>query len=153
MTTKHSSASRSTPGSGFQRGIITTFTGVLILVLLTLMMFFAMRVGVFGQRNSGNEMRQKLAFHVAESAIAHAKEFFRANSLVAASPETGIVGTNGWLSSATGALRWQKCSDAGLNLATGSGSHPCFGEPPSNPVLLLVQWFDQCAGRQQRLAQ
>jgi len=114
---------------GIQRGVITTFTGVLILLLLTLMMFFAMRVGVFDQRNSANEMRQKLAFHVAESAISHAKEYFRANSLIAASPETDIMGTNGWLSSAPGALRWRKCSEAGLDLATGSGTHPCFGEP------------------------
>ena len=117
------------PQITLQRGIITTFTGVLILLLLTLMMFFALRVGVFDQRNSSNELRQKLAFHVAESAISHAKEYFRANSLLAASNETGIMGSNGWLSTATGALRWQKCSAAGLNLANGSGSHPCFGEP------------------------
>ena len=41
---------QSTPGSRYQAGVMTTFTGVLILVLLTLMMFFAMRVGVFEQR-------------------------------------------------------------------------------------------------------
>jgi Tfp pilus assembly protein PilX len=66
------------PGSRYQAGVMTTFTGVLILVLLTLMMFFAIRVGVFEQRVSSNEMRQKLAFHAAESGIHHAKEFFRA---------------------------------------------------------------------------
>jgi len=119
----------SKPVTARQLGIITTFTGVLILLLLTLMMFFALRVGVFDQRNSSNEMRQKLAFHAAESAIANAKEFFRANSTVATSLEPSIVGTSGWLSSAPGALRWQKCSAAGLNLATGNGPHPCFGEP------------------------
>jgi hypothetical protein len=84
-------------------------------------------------------MRQKLAFHAAESAIAHAKEFFRANSLVAASLEPSITGTSGWLSSAAGALRWQKCSEAGLNLATGSGTHPCFGEP--NPDRRAVSYY------------
>jgi Tfp pilus assembly protein PilX len=75
-----------TPGARLQRGIVTTFSGVLILFLLTIMMFFAVRVGVFDQRNSSNDMRQKLAFHTAESGIHHAKEFFRANSIIASSP-------------------------------------------------------------------
>ena len=126
------SAGRRGRGSRYQSGIVTTFTGVLILVLLTLMMFFAIRVGVFDQRNSSGDMRQKLAFHAAESGIHQAKEFFRANSIIAASPVTDILpnGTDGWMSSATGALRWQKCSEvSGINLATGHGSHPCFGEP------------------------
>jgi len=139
MTIKFQRTGGSHPAAEFQRGIITTFTGVLILLLLTLMMFFALRVGVFDQRNSANEMRQKLAFHAAESAIAHAKEFFRANSLVAASLEPSIMGTSGWLSTAPGALRWQKCSEAGLNLATGSGTHPCFGEP--NPDRRAVSYY------------
>lgn len=128
--TYHRLSSRFTaPGSRRQNGIVTTFTGVLILVLLTLMMFFAMRVGVFDQRNSSNDLRQKLAFHTAESGIQHAKEFFRANSIIAASATENILpdGTDGWLSTAFGAARWQKCSEAGLDLAA-SGTHPCFGE-------------------------
>lgn len=114
----------------YQSGIITTFTGVLILVLLTLMMFFAVRVGVFEQRVSSNDMRQKLAFHAAESGIHHAKEFFRANSILAASYTEDLLpssGTDGWLAS-TSEKRWQKCSEAGLDLVNGSGTHPCFGE-------------------------
>ena len=55
------------PRSRYQAGVLTTFTGVLILVLLTLMMFFAMRVGVFEQRVSSSEMRQKLAFDLADN--------------------------------------------------------------------------------------
>jgi len=43
-----------------QRGMLTTFTGVMILVLLTLMMFFAIRVGVFEQRVSANDSRQPI---------------------------------------------------------------------------------------------
>jgi len=130
---------RTGPGVTIQRGIITTFTGVLILLLLTIMMFFAMRVGVFDQRSSSNDMRQKLAFHTAESGIHHAKEFFRANSIIVSSPVEDILpnGTDGWMSSAAGAARWQKCSDAGLDLANGSGTHPCFGEsvPARRPTL------------------
>lgn len=125
-----------------QRGFITTFTGVLILLMLTLMVFFAMRVGVFDQRNSANDMRQKLAFHTAESGIHHAKEFFRANSIIAASPVEDLLpnGTDGWLSGVVGATRWLPCSGAGIaNLtnAAATGTHPCFGEtdPSLRPQL------------------
>jgi hypothetical protein len=140
------STSQTTPAARLQRGIVTTFTGVLILLLLTMMMFFAMRVGVFDQRSSANDMRQKLAFHTAESGLHHAKEFFRANSVIASSPVENILpnGTDGWLSTAAGAARWQKCSEAGLNLATGSGTHPCFGEsvPARRPSLYYYSFDD-----------
>lgn len=121
---------RRAPVARYQAGVITTFTGVLILVLLTLMMFFAIRVGVFEQRVSSNEMRQKLAFHAAESGIHHAKEFLRANSVLIASSAVDLLpnGSDGWLAD-TSEKRWQKCSEvSGLNLASGKGTHPCFGE-------------------------
>jgi parallel beta-helix repeat protein len=112
-----------------QRGMLTTFTGVMILVLLTLMMFFAIRVGVFEQRVSANDSRQKLAFHTAESGISHAKEFFLANSIFLASEKVDLLAnlSDGWLAD-TGEKRWLKCSEAGLDLASGHGIHPCFGE-------------------------
>lgn len=105
----------------FQSGVMTTFTGVLILVMLTLMVFFAMRVGVFEQRVSANEMRQKLAFHAAESGIHHAKEYVRANAAL-------VTSSDGWLNAGTG--RWRLCSDApGISLSNGqTGDHPCFVE-------------------------
>jgi hypothetical protein len=111
--------------------MVTTFTGILILLLLTLMMFFAIRVGVFEQRVSANEMRQKQAFHAAESGLGHAKEFFRNNSALIASSTESLLpdGTNGWLYDDNNTKRWHKCSEVvGLDLANGSGSHPCFGE-------------------------
>jgi len=110
-----------------QRGVLTTFTGVMILVLLTLMMFFAIRVGVFEQRVSANDSRQKLAFHTAESGINHAKEFFLANSVLIASDEEDFLanGSDGWLAD-TAEKRWLKCSD--VDLTAGHGSHPCYGE-------------------------
>lgn len=116
-------------GSRYQAGMVTTFTGIMILVLLTLMVFFAMRVGVFEQRVSSNEMRQKLAFHAAESGIHHAKEYLRANSILVASytPDKLPNNTHGWLAE-TSEKRWLKCSEAGLDLDYGSGTHPCFGE-------------------------
>ena len=117
------------PLSYRQRGVMTTFTGVMILVLLTLMMFFAMRVGVFEQRVSANESRQKLAFHAAESGIETAKEFFLANTILITSDVEDLLpnGSDGWLAD-TGEKRWLKCSEAGLDLVNGSGTHPCFGE-------------------------
>jgi len=114
----------------YQAGVITTFTGVLILVLLTLMMFFAIRVGVFEQRVSSNEMRQKLAFHAAESGIHHAKEYLRKHSVLVASEVENLLpnGTDGWRAE-TSEKRWLKCSEAsGLDLVNGSGNHPCYGE-------------------------
>lgn len=109
-----------------QAGMITTFTGVLILVLLTLMMFFAVRVGVFDQRVSSNDLRQKRAFHTAESGIQHAKEYLNGNLVRVASSRPLIAGSAGWL--APGSERWQKCSDVNLDSLTDK-SHPCFGEP------------------------
>ena len=114
------------PG-GRQRGFLTVFTGVLILVMLTLMMIYAIRVGVAEQRMSANEVRQKLALHAAEAGIQHAKEFFIANSALVASDRIDKLpdGTDGWL--APGAERWLPCS--GVDLSAGHGTHPCFAEP------------------------
>ena len=118
--------------TAYQSGVLTTFTGVMILVLLTLMMFFAIRVGVFEQRVSANEMRQKDAFHAAEAGINQAKEFFRANGVLVASSNIDLVSTeDGWLAG-TSERRWQSCATWAAanskNLMTDSGSHPCFGE-------------------------
>ena len=114
-----------------QRGLMTVFSAVMILVLMTLMMFFAMRVGGFEQRVSSADALQKQAFHTAEAGIHHAKEYLLAHSLLIAKSDVTSTGKVGWL--ATGLERWQPCSGAGLNLTSGQGDHPCFGEP--NPDL------------------
>lgn len=118
--------------AAYQSGVVTTFTGVMILVLLTLMMFFAVRVGVFEQRVSANEMRQKAAFHAAESGINHAKEFFRANSVLVASSTVDLLpnGDDGWLA---GTPRWVRCDsvfdeDSVLGNRDWKSDHPCAGE-------------------------
>lgn len=107
---------------GNQKGALTMFSAVLILILLTEMIIYAVQVGVFEQRKSGNEMRQKEAFHVADSAIEFGKQFMRRNISNASSSEAG-----GWLEA--GAGRWEKCSEAGLTAA--QGEHPCYAEPSS----------------------
>lgn len=134
--------STTTFSSDRQKGVVTTFTGVMILVLLTLMMFFAMRVGVLDQRVSANENRQKIAFHSAESGLQHAKEYFKANAVIAASPETGLLsdGTDGWLAEG----RWQPCSGADLSDPT----HPCLAEPDNtlHDNLYYWSWADANTG-------
>ncbi len=110
-----------------QRGVVTVFTGVVILFLLTQMMIFAWRAGTFEQRTSANEVRHKLSLHVAESGIQLAKEYFLANSALASSDIVDQLpdGTDGWL--AVGAERWAECSN--VDLSAGSGTHPCYAEP------------------------
>jgi hypothetical protein len=126
----------------YQVGMVTTFTGVMILVLLTLMMFFAIRVGVFEQRVSSNEMRQKLAFHAAESGINHAKEILEANSALVASMEQLDSGAYGWLRNDEYG-RWKSCAQWAINdsnvgslanlenpgnsVPDDTKTHPCFG--------------------------
>ena len=67
------------------------FSAVLILILLTEMIIYAVQVGVFEQRKSGNEMRQKIAFHTADSGLQQAKEFLRANSIFISSNEDELL--------------------------------------------------------------
>jgi hypothetical protein len=86
------------------------FSAVLILILLTEMIIYAVQVGVFEQRKSSNELIQKEAFHVADAAIQQAKQFFAAN--------TSRVTSQQWLDS-----RWTECPDL------PPANHPCAAEP------------------------
>lgn len=113
---------------GKQKGAYTMFSAVLILILLTEMIIYAVQTGVFEQRKSANEMRQKEAFHIADSAIEFGKEFLLANSIFVPSAVDDLLpdGTDGWLSASD--LRWLECSTADLsNIA-----HPCYAEPADN---------------------
>jgi len=108
-------------------------------------MFFAVRVGVFEQRVSTNEVRQKLAFHTAESGIQHAKEFFLANGPLLVSDQVDVLtsGADGWLAGPPDE-RWQQCSPDDLDPETGRGKeHPCFGEAnPAQRLETYYYWFD-----------
>lgn len=105
-----------------QKGAFTMFTAVLILILLTELIIYAVHVGIFEQRKSSNEMRQKEAFHLADSSIEFAKEFMLANK-----DNIPSYDANGWLNTAS--PRWQSCADAA---PTCPGTHPCCGEPADN---------------------
>jgi hypothetical protein len=96
---------------------MTMFSAVLILVLLTELVLYATQVGVFEQRKSANDVRQKQAFHAAEAGLQYAKEFFLANVQWLSYPDAG-----GWLDGDT--QRWQLCT----NTDFVNPNHPCSGE-------------------------
>ena len=116
--------SRFRPGARkYQAGAITLFSAVLIMILLTEMIIYAVQTGVFEQRKSGNEMRNKLAFHAADAGIQQAKQFMQANAKQVSSDSASVGGRSGWLSG--GGIRWQPCSA----ISASDPTHPCFGEP------------------------
>jgi Tfp pilus assembly protein PilX len=110
-----------------QTGGMTIFTAILVLIVLTLMIFYAARVGRFEQSISANEVRQKSAFHAAEEAVEQGLEYVKANSSLMLSNAVGghpdgSGGTrDGW---AVG--KWTLCTTANI----ASLSHPCGGQLP-----------------------
>ncbi len=110
---------------GHQKGAVTMFSAVLILILLTEMLIYAVQVGTFEQRKSGNEMRQKQAFHAAETGIQQAHAYVLTHAM-----DLTYSGTDGWLSddyvTAGGSGRWVECAGA---YSTTDKTHPCYGEP------------------------
>ena len=111
---------------------MTMFSAVLILVLLTELVLYATQVGVFEQRKSANDVRQKQAFHAAEAGLQNAKEYFLANAQLLSYPEAG-----GWLHADT--QRWQLCGDADFD----NPNHPCSGEGFPRDA---AQWADIAGG-------
>ena len=86
-----------------QRGVSTLLIAMLMLVILTIVTIFSVRVGLGEQRISGNEYRQKMAFQVAESGLSQSIEYLKANT----DKLTSAV-TSGWLFD--GDPYWQPCS-------------------------------------------
>jgi Tfp pilus assembly protein PilX len=62
--------------SNFQTGAVTLTVTVVILLITTLMVFFATRVGIMDQRMAGNEARYKEAFATAEAGLDLATQRF-----------------------------------------------------------------------------
>jgi hypothetical protein len=93
-------------------------------------------VGVFEQRVSANDSRQKLAFHTAESGIAYAKEFFLANSVLITKNEESFLadGSDGWFFSG----RWTLCP-AGID---ADESHPCNARSVINPQTEKMYFYN-----------
>lgn len=114
-------------GDHHERGALTIFTAILVLVLMTLMVLYATRVGLFESRTSANDVRQKIAFGAAETALDQGIMYILANSARVLSGradafpdgEGGTTG-DGWL--ATGVERWQTCVAAA---SSSVDPHPC----------------------------
>lgn len=113
----------------YQKGGITVFTAIMVLLILTLLMIYAVRVSVFEQRISANEVRQKSAFHAAEAAIEQGIEYMLANGsaiLSAATDEfpdgNGGFTRDGWFAT----NRWVECTSDLID----DDDHPCGGDTP-----------------------
>ena len=122
---------KSRMGHGGQRGGLTIFSAVLLLILMTIVLVYATRVSVFESRTSGNEVRQKEAFDVAEAAAGQGMMFLLANTNVVLSSREdafpdGTAGSftrDGWLSAS--GTRWALCP------TTPAATHPCGGDIPA----------------------
>ncbi|MDX1459989.1 MAG: PilX N-terminal domain-containing pilus assembly protein [Xanthomonadales bacterium] len=116
-----------------QAGALTIFTAILVLTLMTLLLLYASRAGILEQRISSNEVRQKLAFHAAESALNYSVEYLMAANARLISKSTEAVPYRdsdgnpawhaGWFS--PGNVRWKACP------ASPSSTHPCGGSIPT----------------------
>jgi hypothetical protein len=109
-----------------QGGGLTLFTAVMVLILMTLMLFYAARVGVFEQRTSANDMRQKVAFNAADAMLDQAIEYLFANAQLVLSsgidilPDSnGDMTRDGWFASGL----WVTCSAT----QRADNTHPCGG--------------------------
>lgn len=118
----------------WQTGGLTVFTAIFVLILMTLMLLYATRIGVFEQRNSANDVRQKTAFHAAESAIEQGFEYVIANAPRMFEDDLQAVpyGVDqfraGWFANDGTTPGWQACTAAMIAMA----DHPCGGDLPAS---------------------
>jgi hypothetical protein len=130
MNVNHGPYINSLIASSRQKGALTIFTAIMVLILMTLMLFYATRVGLLEQRVSSNDTRQKLAFQAAEAGLDYAQEYMLAVNLrilsakAEAAPDGSGAGTfrAGWFSA--GNTLWTECP------ATPGVNHPCGGDLP-----------------------
>lgn len=119
-----------------QTGGLTIFTGIFVLILMTMMLLYATRIAIYEQRVSSNEVRQKQAFHAAESAVDQGLEYMKANvsrlfQSGAAVMADGLGGFRAGLFANDGSTPgWQLCTDA----MVASDKHPCGGDMNADEV-------------------
>lgn len=92
-----------------QQGSALT-VAIVLLLLLTLAIFVAVPAILGEQRISGNDVRAKIAQHVAEAGLSHGREFLRLNSATLI-PEPRV---------ATDATKWEVCSATDKSFPCGS---------------------------------
>ena len=113
-----------------QTGGMTVFTAVLVLIVLTLMIFYAARVGQMEQNVSANDVRQKLAFHAAEEALEQGVEYFKANQqLLLSDAADGFPDGKGGFRDGWAVAKWKLCTTDNIADLT----HPCGGQVPMRP--------------------
>lgn len=98
-----------TPGTypfkgGHQEEGNALLVALVLLLLASVAALIALKVGVFEQRTSGNDMRAKLIAQVAEAGIAQGAEYFRLNP-AALQADSG---------------NWVKCGDSDVSFPCGS---------------------------------
>lgn len=81
------------PGRAGQTGMATLFISVIILILVTLVVVYAARVGMMDLRMSGNEVRYKEAFAIADGGLEYAVQQFAKSTSVQCVDETGAAST------------------------------------------------------------
>jgi hypothetical protein len=97
-----------------QRGVSVMLTGLLILILMTVMTIFAVNVSMFEQRSSGNELRAKQAFQSGEAGLSTLLEYIQINQLDIANADDAT----GWFNAAN--RQWQPCA------ANPAVTDPCY---------------------------
>lgn len=90
------------------------FVVVVLLLLASLMGMFALNVGMFEQRASGNDLRAKLVNEVAEAGLAQGMEYLKENAALLQNP--------------VGSPNWRQCP-------ADSTEFPCGSVPPDSEVL------------------
>lgn len=114
------------PVGNYQAGMMTTYTCILVLVLMLSMLVYSTRAGLTDQKMSADEVRQKQAFHAAEAGLRHAYEWLSANNVLISADVQDLLGSgvDGWM--VAGSRRWVRCGDVDYS---SDKSHPCWGDP------------------------
>ncbi len=99
-----------------QRGAATLVVAIILLLAITMMTFFGVRVGVTEQRIAANDVRAKQAMAVAEALVENGIGYLENNK--AFIPDA--VNTGGWLL-ATTSPRWLPCTNT-TALPCGNGT-------------------------------
>lgn len=94
----------------------------MILIVMTLMLFFNARLTSYEQIISGNDRRAKLAQHAAEAGLSHAMRYFTRNLR-----DINSVETSGWLTSAGANRHWLPCSADDTTLPCSAASLAAVG--------------------------
>jgi hypothetical protein len=100
-----------------QRGA-ALLLAVMILLIMSVMLFFNARVTSTEQIISGNDRRAKLAQHAAEAGISHAMRYFTRNIR-----NINSIEENGWLPGSPGSNQhWLPCGVDDIDLPCGAAS-------------------------------